>query len=437
MAQSKAIIRCHANDPEVLLCTQGTRGDIAPFLALVTMLKARGRTVTVLTNDNWRDMVVAAGADFLSSGPADPEQSGRNDWEFFHTYVLPSFRRTFNAVAAMMAAGRRPSVLFRSSMVGVAAAAERFDLTAGCVFLQPSAVISRARPPWPLTPFVSGRFGGVGRTVGLSLAFAMARRLNPFAKSVNTFRTSVGLPKRAKFASPPATFSLMACPDWFAMPQVDWPEHCYVTGFLFSPSVVPLPVDIAAFIKRHGPPLVFTPGTGVSALSEFVIRARETSLALGLPAVVLSPTAAPVKGEIGSEDPPMFFSDFVDLAALLPQSRALIHHGGIGTSAQAMRAGVPQLVVPDRFDQPDNAVRVAGLGLGAAMLRQHSSAKHWIAAMREIFGSQHIRQQLITAAGLLEPLDGVGRALAVMECFEHKACLLAYEAGRGESARPA
>src|SRR6202012_1799180 len=56
---------------------------------------------------------------------------------------------------------------------------------------------------------------------------------------------------------------------------------------------------------------------------------------------------------------------YVPLRALLPRCAALVHHGGIGTTAEALRAGVPQVIVPLAFDQFDNAARVRALGAGA------------------------------------------------------------------------
>ena len=55
---------------------------------------------------------------------------------------------------------------------------------------------------------------------------------------------------------------------------------------------------------------------------------------------------------------------------LFPYAAAIIHHGGIGTTAQALRAGKPQLVIPFFADQPDNAGRVARLGVGRSLKRK-------------------------------------------------------------------
>ena len=56
--------------------------------------------------------------------------------------------------------------------------------------------------------------------------------------------------------------------------------------------------------------------------------------------------------------------NYIPFSTVLPRAAAFVHHGGIGTTAQALAAGVPQLVVPLAHDQPDNAVRIRHLGVG-------------------------------------------------------------------------
>src|SRR5262249_48661563 len=146
-----------------------------------------------------------------------------------------------------------------------------------------------------------------------------------------------------------------------AMPQADWPRGCHCVGFPF-PEPGELDAVTADFVARHGAPLVFTPGTGVLDATAFFDTAREVCASLQLPAVFLSPRACEVAG------PHLLARAFVDLGALLPRARLLFHHGGIGTTAQALRAGIPQVILPNRFDQPDNAMRIASLRLGAVAL---------------------------------------------------------------------
>jgi len=103
-----------------------------------------------------------------------------------------------------------------------------------------------------------------------------------------------------------------------------------------------------------------------------------------------------------------------DLNSVLQGAAAIVHHGGIGTTAQAARAGVPQVIVANRFDQPDNAVRVAQLGLGGAVLRDHPPAKQVLDVLRQVLASRHVAQQVATASGLLRGQDAIGDAASLL-----------------------
>src|SRR5690606_22493625 len=91
---------------------------------------------------------------------------------------------------------------------------------------------------------------------------------------------------------------------------------------------------------------------------------------------------------------------FASLAGLLPHAAAIFHHGGIGTVAEALRAGCPQIVVPGRFDQPDNAMRIARLGLGGAVMSVWIDGREWAALLSDTLDSGHVRTQLATAKRL-------------------------------------
>lgn len=67
--------------------------------------------------------------------------------------------------------------------------------------------------------------------------------------------------------------------------------------------------------------------------------------------------------------------NYVDFAHVFPQLSAVIHHGGIGTTAQAIKAGVPQIIRPIMYDQPDNAWRVTKLGLGGVVFPDSYKAR--------------------------------------------------------------
>jgi rhamnosyltransferase subunit B len=160
-----------------------------------------------------------------------------------------------------------------------------------------------------------------------------------------------------------ADLSVLLFPAWFAPDQPDWPASRYRAGFpLHDPAPgAALPDALARFLAAGERPLVFTPGTGNRQAAHYFRCAEDACLRLRRGAIFLTahrdqlPAALP---------PTVLWQEYVPLRALLPHVDALVHHGGIGTTAEALFAGVPQLVVPLAHDQFDNAARVAALGAG-------------------------------------------------------------------------
>jgi rhamnosyltransferase subunit B len=404
---------------QLMLCTLGTRGDFEPFLALASLLRERGHATTLLTNANWRERTEAAGVGFHAIAEEDEAQSGRDDYRFFLGNTLPSFRRSFDYVAARAEARVPMLLLYRANMLGMQCAAERFDIPNGRVVLQPSAIKSCARPPWPMTIATQGRLGWLGRRLVVPAIYAAGEATSPYRRHSNAFRRSVGVPERSLFRTPPdiEDFLLMMCPGWFAMPQTDWPPNSYLVGFPFA-DVGQGDAELERFLAEEAP-IVFTPGTGISDTGPFFDRAAQALALTGRRGLFLSRTIP----ERHRGNPGILCRDFVDLGWLLPRAAAFVHHGGIGSTAQGLRAGIPQLVVPGRFDQPDNAMRVASLGLGAAVMSDRYSGADWAVLLERTLVSEHVRTQLATAARLIAAEDAIRNSADIVEHFATEAGL--------------
>jgi UDP:flavonoid glycosyltransferase YjiC (YdhE family) len=140
-------------------------------------------------------------------------------------------------------------------------------------------------------------------------------------------------------------------------------HHVPLSGFpMLEEVLVPaLPVPLDDFLKQGPAPVLFTPGSFMRQARPFFQNALAACQRLGLRALFLTPYGDQVPEELPST---IRHFPFVSLQRLAPLARALVHHGGIGTCAQALRAGIPQLIAPVFFDQPDNAARVEALGVG-------------------------------------------------------------------------
>jgi rhamnosyltransferase subunit B len=110
-------------------------------------------------------------------------------------------------------------------------------------------------------------------------------------------------------------------------------------------------------------------------------------------------------------------ADYVPFSQVLPRCRALIHHGGIGTTAQALTAGLPQFIMPMAFDQPDNADRLEKLGVARWLKPQDFQQPERVAAvLQALLSSDTIREAVrIQAARMAQEPDAVSATLAAID----------------------
>jgi UDP:flavonoid glycosyltransferase YjiC (YdhE family) len=186
------------------------------------------------------------------------------------------------------------------------------------------------------------------------------------AKQINAFRRELGLPPQRRFFhewihSPDLSLGLF--PEWYGEPQADWPPQVRCTGFpLFDEAGQrPPQPELEQFLDAGDPPVVVTPGTAMKHARRFFEVSLEACRRIGRRAALLSHFPEQIPSPL-PEDAAYF--EYAPFSELLPRSATLVYHGGIGTAAQALRAGIPHMVSPFSYDQPDNAVRLERLGVG-------------------------------------------------------------------------
>ena len=162
-------------------------------------------------------------------------------------------------------------------------------------------------------------------------------------------------------------------------------------------------------------PLVFAPGTAHEHAGDFLQSAAQACERLKRPGVLISTNAAQIPSRL---PPRVVAARYLPFSHLLPRSAAIVHHGGVGTTSQALRAGTPQVVVPMAFDQFDNAERVARLGCGSWLPMHRQNANRLLAHLQELPRSatrtaevaQQLRQQPSAAVLATELIEALMRA---------------------------
>ncbi len=203
-------------------------------------------------------------------------------------------------------------------------------------------------------------------------------------------------------------------PDWFAKRQPEWPGNVLLPGFaLYEPNEgVALPEPLVSFLSAGTPPIVFGQGSYMSNMHGYFRQSMEAAQQLGRRAILLTPRPEQIPAPLpdGIAD----FS-FVPHRLLLPHAAAFVHHGGTGSLAAGLAAGVPQLLVPSTGDQPDNARRLQALGVSATLpLARYQAARvaeklSWLLTSREV--SERCREYR-------ERMDGASfaRVADALEC---------------------
>jgi len=239
-------------------------------------------------------------------------------------------------------------------------------------------------------------------------------------KHINGLRKRIGLePVRRMldqwWMSPDVAIAMF--PEWFSVPAIDLPRQVTCVGFpltdsgtLVAPKVTEqLQRTLATFGNER--PLVFAPGSAHYSARAFLTVAVEACRRLKLPAILLSPNAEEVPRDLPAN---IVAAEYLPFSKLLPHARAVVHHGGIGTTSQCMAANVPQVVLPMAFDQFDNADRVEKLGCGSWMpmsrVTVDSLVRHLSLLSQTAISTQQIASRLTSATA--ESSDACDRAAA-------------------------
>lgn len=111
----------------------------------------------------------------------------------------------------------------------------------------------------------------------------------------------------------------------------------------------------------------------------------------------------------------MRHAEYAPFGSLVPRAAALVHHGGVGTLAQALRAGCPQLVMPMAFDQPDNAVRLERLGVGRYLRPSRFTGMAVARELDALLGSEDVVRACRSVAGRFVGIDPVAQTCDLIE----------------------
>jgi rhamnosyltransferase subunit B len=192
----------------------------------------------------------------------------------------------------------------------------------------------------------------------------------------------------------------------FAAPQPDWPKQVRITGFSFydGPEQT-LPGALEAFLKAGSPPVVFTLGSSaVGAAGSFYSESLQAVKRLRIRAIFL--TGPHPQGLEETVSPDVLIWPVAPHAQLFARASAIVHQGGVGTTAQTMRSGCPMIVVPFAHDQFDNAERVRRLGVAQVVPRSRYSARTAEAMLKSLLENHAYKESALDLSKIVQAERG-------------------------------
>lgn len=426
----------HAPSPSIqkprriVLTTFGSLGDLHPYIAIALGLRARGHEAVIATSAYYRQKIESLGIGFRPVRPDFPDVEKfpdvvkrimdlRTGGKYvIREMVIPALRESYeDTLAAAEGADLLVShiLTFTTRLV-----AEKKGLPWASTCLQPFALFSAYDPPvLPPAQFLS-RIRLFGPGFHRLLFWCARQAVKSWCTPWHRLRAEIGLPATSEHPlfegghSPLLVLGLFS--KWLSEPQPDWPPRMIQCGFPFydQDGEAGLPAELQRFLDSGSAPLVFTLGSSaVLDAGPFYEQSAAAAKLLGRRAVLLVGKNTPNRPASLSEDVMAF--DYAPYSQLFPRAAAIVHQGGVGTTAQAMRSGRPMLVMPYAHDQPDNADRVTRLGIARTIPRRRYTPERAAAELHALLDDPNYAQRAAKIGEQVRQEDGVRAACDALE----------------------
>ncbi|MEO8023889.1 nucleotide disphospho-sugar-binding domain-containing protein [Polaromonas sp.] len=391
----------------IQICAVGSHGDVLPFIALGREFRRRGHAPRVFANAAFEHLAKEADLEFTATGSSSDMSAHLGNPDS----TDPMRGMALLAKAMMRSVEQSYPLLCREFDPGntvVVASSLAWSARLLSETHQAPCTVVHLAPSWFRSEHVAPSIGPLGhlarapRFVKRWAFKAMDRRfLDPlFTIPFNRVRVGLGLaPVEHTFDAwlHQTDLVLGLFPDWFAPRQPDWPKQLELHGFpLYDHGQeAPLSSEVTAFMAAGAAPILFTAGTANASSHAFFSASAEACRISGHRAILLAQDVRQVP-ETMSEEVAHF--SYIPFQALLPQVAAIVHHGGIGTTSQALLAGIPQLIRPMGFDQFDNALRAVKLGVAKQLMPRRYGPQSAARALIALTSDDQIRERCAVVA---------------------------------------
>ncbi|NJS36224.1 MAG: hypothetical protein HC765_06985 [Brachymonas sp.] len=405
----------------------GSAGDAHPFIALGAALLAAGHQVSMASHDEHQAEIEAARIEFISLGQDLSYQQAIDNPNLWHSIkgmgvlwrnlLAPSIVPLYRLIESLQLQGRAQMVIAAPQMLGARLAQEHLSSRYLSAYTSPNMLRTHIAPTsiahWHLPK-------GMPRWCVRTLWQAIDHyKLTPMArKAMAHTGEALNLPMppvQDIFSSwmHSSLGSLALFPDWYGAAAPDWPARPAYAGFpLYDLDArQALSPELEDFLNAGPPPVVVMPGSANQfGQADFAAWQRVLSRK-GLRGVFIGANSALTETSASA----FLAVQYAPFSLLLPRSAVLCHHGGIGTLAQAMRAGIAQFIRPKAHDQFDNGQRVQQLGLGCVLRTNNENT--WEDALDTWLAPNRNQNAIAACAKKLQLNDFPSHAARIVESF--------------------
>jgi UDP:flavonoid glycosyltransferase YjiC (YdhE family) len=419
----------------IVLSNIGTFGDINPLIAIALELKKRGHVPVMAVPAVFEPKIVPLGLEFHAVRPdIDPNNTLMAEMVYdvrkgtergLREFLFPALRETYADLLDAATKPERADLLLLGELnYAGPIVAEVTGIKWASYVLAPLSFFSAFDPPvLPMYPRLARAdkvIPGMGRAIR-RLARLVSRK---WPQPIYDLRAELGLPKGENplFDAKHSPYLVLALfSKVLGREQKDWPRNTLITGFCYYDSDAgnaALAPHIETFLASGPPPVVFTLGSAaVLAAGRFYEFSAKAAVRLGVRAVLLigsDPRNKPRQALPES----ICVAEYAPYSKLFSRASLVVHQGGVGTTAQCLRAGKPMLIQPYSHDQPDNGRRMMRLRVAQVIQRGNYTPLRVGRKLKAMLAEPLFARRAEQVAQRLEQEDGVCSACdALVELY--------------------
>ena len=411
----------------VIITSIGQAGDVFPFFAMAQALMRRGHDAVLLLPPRFRNLAATFGIQFIPLKPSAGARiktsadnllcNGLGMLRLWRDVLLPNVPVLVESLSAICSSEKPDWVIYHPASIGVPWVCRRNGVRCAAATLIPKAWLDYNR----------GDVHSVapqGETFRQRRIRRFLQRTRPVVRYLSD-RTLNKIRRRLDYSPLNDVFyrqfadcdlNLGLWSRSLRSPLPSDPDQGDICGFTWFDGAIEstsINEEVGNFLANGSPPIIFTLGTAVVSIAgHFYDMATEACRRLGRRGLLLIGSSKNIPRR-QTQDVRAF--DYVPLSRVLPHACLTVHHGGIGTTGQALRAGKPMLIIPFVYDQFDNAALAHRLRICLTLDRRRLNAHVLATGLKRLLDHPMAAERAAAIGQRIQAEDGALRAVTLLE----------------------